>query len=64
MHYRLEKAVLSGSKFGVWLARTVGVKPKIMKIKVTPEQAAKLREERHLDIQDVLPNGDDDITNQ
>lgn len=61
MHYRLERAVLSGSKFGVWLARTFGVKPKIVKIKVTPEQAAKLREEHHLGIQDVLPNGDEEI---
>jgi hypothetical protein len=69
MHYRYERAVLAGSRFGVWLARLVGVKPKIVKMDLTKEELKKLHPD-HPDsppadlgvpetgIQDVLPNGD------
>jgi hypothetical protein len=67
MHYRYERAVLAGSRFGVWLARLVGVKPKIVKMDLTKEELKKLHHhpEPETDlsvpetgIQDVLPNGD------
>lgn len=42
MHYRYEKAVLSGNRFAVWLSLALGVRPKLMVLNLTPEEAAKL----------------------
>lgn len=42
MHYRYEKPVLDGSRFAVWLARVLGVKPKMIVVNLTPEEASKL----------------------
>ena len=60
MHYRYERAVLAGSRFGIWLARVFGVKPKIVKVDLKKEEAERLAKQRHLGIQDVLPNGDEE----
>jgi len=42
MHYRYEAAVLTGSRFGIWLARLFGVNAKMVKMNLTPEEAKKL----------------------
>lgn len=42
MHYRYEVAVLTGSRFTIWLAKTLGVKTKIITAKLSEEEAAKL----------------------
>lgn len=42
MHYRYETAVLTGGRFAVWLARTLGVGAKLVKLDLTPEEAHRL----------------------
>lgn len=59
-HYRWQKAVLDGSPFGIWLARVLGVKAKIVKVDLTADEVRKLKKDGQLhvsDIQGYLPNG-------
>jgi hypothetical protein len=63
MHYRYEKAVLSGSRFAVWLARTLGVKATVFKANLTPEEAERLGikpDTSLIDLPPGLQNGDEE----
>lgn len=50
-HYRWQRAVLDGSKFGVWLARTLGVSAKIVKVDLTPEEVRQLKDEGKINVE-------------
>ena len=41
--YRYTRAYLEGSKFAIAIARMLGVKPKLVKMELTPQEAEELR---------------------
>jgi hypothetical protein len=62
--YFYDRAELTGPRFSVWLAKLLGVKPKLFHAELSSEEAKNLRKKRPIPVeggglQNVLPNGND-----